>query len=149
MIEDIKGYGRARELETNHLLDFYQEKVQSLEENCRKEIERNNHMKEKVTSLEDEMADKLRSLEEHMDEKIAYAEKEKADQKVNLEGVIDFLKEKLVNLEALNEKDEMTIADLKEEILQLVEEAGEWTPTMIRNHPCPPAYLAQGIQDMH
>ena len=47
MIEDMKGSGRARELETNHLLDFYQEKVQSLEENCRKEIERNNHLKKK------------------------------------------------------------------------------------------------------
>ena len=35
-IEDMKGYGRARELETNHLLDFYEEKVQSLEENHRK-----------------------------------------------------------------------------------------------------------------
>ena len=39
------------------------------------------------------MADKLRSLEENMEEKIAYAEKEKADEKLNLEGVIDFIKE--------------------------------------------------------
>ena len=46
-IEDMKGYGRARELETNYLLDFYEENVQSLEENRRKEIERNNQMKEK------------------------------------------------------------------------------------------------------
>ena len=62
-------------------------------------------MKEKLTSLEEEMADKLRSLEEKMDEKIEYADKEKADEKLNLEGVINFLKEKLVNLEALHERD--------------------------------------------
>ena len=91
------------------------------------------------------MADKLRLLEQKMDEKIGYAEKETADKKLNLEGVNDFLKEKLVNLEALNEKDEMTIADLKEEILQLVEEAGEWASTKIIIRSCPPAYLAQGM----
>ena len=99
-------------------------------------------MKEKVTSLEDKMADKLRSLEENMEEKIAYAKKEKADEKLNLEGVIDFLKEKLVNFEALHKRDSMTIPDLKEEVLELVEEAGEWTPTKIIIHSCPPSYLA-------
>ena len=88
----------------NHLLDFYEEKVQILEEDCRKKIERNNEMKEKLTSLENEMADKLRFLEENMDGKIAYVEKEKADEKFNLEGVIYFLKERLVNLKALHER---------------------------------------------
>ena len=62
----MKGYGRARELETNHLFDIYEEKSKSLEEDCRKEIARKNKMKEKLTSLEEEMADKLRSLEEHI-----------------------------------------------------------------------------------
>ena len=55
-----------------------------------------------------------------MEANITYAEKEQADKKVNLEGVIDLLKKRLVNLEAFHKQDEMTITDLKGEVIQLV-----------------------------
>ena len=30
-----------------------------------------------------------------------------------------------------------------------MEEAGDWTPTKITIHPCPPALLEKGMRDMH